>query len=86
MVPSISTCVNRSLIPYSNNILCGRKTQVVCEGEYFETSSLEVTTAYDMLTSEQANCAKFISLMSDVYKWVKRGRKEDRDYSAGIRW
>lgn len=55
----------------NNNILCGRKTQVVCEGEYSEKSPPGMTTAYDMLTSEQENWAKFIISMSDICN--KRG-------------
>ena len=61
------------------------KTQMVCEGEYCEILSPDMTTAYEIFTSEQANCAKLISLDRDVCGGSEEGREGERGGRKGKR-
>ena len=49
---------------------------MVCEGEYCEILSPDMTTAYEIFTSEQANCVKLISLDCDVCGGREGGSEE----------
>ena len=44
-----------------------------------------MTTAYEIFTSEQANCAKLISLDCDVCVGSEEGREEEREGERGGR-
>ena len=58
---------------------------MVCEGEYCEILSPDMTTAYEIFTSEQANCAKLISLDCDVCGGSEEGREGERGGRKGKR-